>query len=428
MASNGTTNGHDDGIPASASTFPHFGTDATHHGSDPDKWNFAPIVPPISLSTTFKQPAPGVYEKYDYSRSGNPTRTAFEECVAKLEGGKHCISTSSGLAATMLIVNTLKAGDHILACDDVYGGTNRYFNKVVKKFGIEIDMVDPTNLKAVQAGIKPNTRVVWLETPTNPTLKICDIEAVVDLVAKCRGEQADNPGSARAAKKQKLEPNPRPMVVVDNTFSSPYFQRPLSLGADVSLSSVTKYINGHTDVCMGVLVTSDEELAKELSFLLMAVGPAPSPFDCYLALRGCRTLHLRMRQHQTNGLAVARWLEKQKHVQKTIHPGLPSHPQYELAKRQMKGYSGMVTFIIDGGKEEASLFLSSLKIFSLAESLGGYDSLAELPSIMTHASVPPEQRAEIGITDSLIRLSCGIEEPEDLIADLAHAFKVVYKE
>jgi len=414
MASNGTSNGHDDSlIPAQSSTFPHFGTDATHHGSDPDQWNFGPIVPPISLSTTFKQPAPGVYEKYDYSRSGNPTRTAFEECVAKLEGGKHCIATSSGLAATMLIVNMLKSGDHILACDDVYGGTNRYFNKVVKKFGIEIDMVDPTNLKAVVAGIKPNTRVVWLETPTNPTLKICDIAAVVDIVAKCRGTETENP---------------RPIVVVDNTFSSPYFQRPLSLGADISLSSVTKYINGHTDVCMGVVVTSDDEMAKELHFLLMAVGPAPSPFDCYLALRGCRTLHLRMRQHQTNGLAVAHWLEKQPHVSKTIHPGLISHPQYELAKRQMKGYSGMVTFIIDGGKEEASLFLSSLKIFSLAESLGGYDSLAELPSVMTHASVPAEQRAEIGITDSLIRLSCGIEEPEDLIADLAQAFKIVYKD
>lgn len=418
MTSNGCSNGAangaaDDLVPKSTSTWPHFGTDATHHGSDPDKWNFGPIVPPISLSTTFKQPAPGVYEKYDYSRSGNPTRTAFEECVAKLEGGKHCVATSSGLAATMLIVNMLKSGDHILACDDIYGGTNRYFNKVVKKFGVEIDMVDPTNLKAVQAGIKPNTKVVWLETPTNPTLKICDIEAVVEIVATCRGTQSDNP---------------RPIVVVDNTFASPYFQRPLTLGADISLSSVTKYINGHTDVCMGVLITSDDAIAKELSFLLMAVGPAPSPFDCYLALRGCRTLHLRMRKHETNGLAIARWLEKQKHVIKTIHPGLPSHPQHELAKRQMKGFSGMISFIIDGGKEEASLFLSSLKIFSLAESLGGYDSLAELPSVMTHASVPAEQRAVIGITDSLIRLSCGIEEAEDLVEDLNQAFKIVYKD
>lgn len=416
MTSNGYTNGTadaDDGVPKSTATWPHFGTDATHHGSDPDTWNFAPIVPPISLSTTFKQNSPGVYEKYDYSRAGNPTRTAFEECVAKLEGGKHCIATSSGLAATMLIVNMLKSGDHILTCDDIYGGTNRYFNKVVKKFGVEIDMVDPTNLKAVQAGIKPNTKVVWLETPTNPTLKICDIAAVVDIVAKCRGTQTDNP---------------RPLVLVDNTFASPYFQRPLSLGADISLSSVTKYINGHTDVCMGVLITSDDAIAKELHFLLMAVGPAPSPFDCYLALRGCRTLHLRMRKHEENGLAIARWLEKQKHVTKTIHPGLPSHPQHELAMRQMKGFSGMISFIIDGGKEEASLFLSSLKIFSLAESLGGYDSLAELPSVMTHASVPAEQRAIIGITDSLIRLSCGIEEAEDLVADLAQAFKIVYKD
>lgn len=410
---NGTngTNGHETSNFSHSSPFPGFGTHAAHHGSDPDKWDFAPIVPPISLSTTFKQSAPGVCPKYDYSRAGNPTRTAFEECIAKLEGGTHAMATSSGLAATSLIINLLKSGDHILCCDDVYGGTNRYFNKVVSRFGIEIDMVDPTDLVHYETKIKDNTALVWLETPTNPTLKICDIKAIVAIVER------------------KFEGKEMPIIVSDNTFASPYFQRPLELGATLSLSSVTKYINGHTDVCMGVIATKNEDLAERLRFLQLAVGPAPSPFDCYLALRGARTLHLRMRQHETNSLAVANWLEKgekAKYVSKVIHPGLPSHPQHELAKRQMKGFSGMCSFVILGGIEEATLFLQSLKVFALAESLGGYESLAELPSVMTHASVPADQRAKLGISDSLIRLSVGIEEPEDLIADLAQAFDVVY--
>jgi len=415
---NGTTNGangHDYDYESKSflhsSHFPGFGTHAAHHGSDPDKWDFSPIVPPISLSTTFKQSAPGVVPKYDYSRAGNPTRTAFEECLAKMEGGTQAMAASSGLAATSLIINLLKAGDHILCCDDVYGGTNRYFNKVVSRFGVDVDMVDPTNLELFESKIRDTTALVWLETPTNPMLKICDIKATVAMVER------------------KFAGKEKPIIVVDNTFASPYFQRPLDLGATLVMSSVTKYINGHTDVCMGVIVTKNEDLAQRLRFLQLAVGPAPSPFDCYLALRGARTLHLRMRQHETNSLAIANWLEtgeKSKYVSKVIHPGLPSHPQHELAKRQMKGFSGMVSFVIEGGIAEATVFLQSLKVFALAESLGGYESLAELPSVMTHASVPPEQRKIIGISDSLVRLSVGIEEPEDLIADLAQAFDVVY--
>lgn len=394
-----------------SSHFVGFGTDAAHHGSEPENWEYAPIVPPISLSTTFKQSSPGVYPKYDYSRAGNPTRTAFEMCIAKMEGAEHGFATSSGLAATMLIVNTLKTGDHILCCDDVYGGTNRYFNRVVSNFGIEIDMVDPIDLGKFESKIKDNTALIWLETPTNPMLKICDIRATVGMIER------------------KFVGKKKPIIVVDNTFATPYFQRPLGMGATLVLSSVTKYINGHTDVCMGVICTNDKELSEKLRFLQLAVGPAPSPMDCYLALRGARTLHLRMRQHEANSIAIAKWLEdgnKSEYVLKVIHPGLPSHPQHELAKRQMKGFSGMLSFVIRGGKDEACLFLKSLKIFALAESLGGYESLAELPSVMTHASVPPEQRAIIGISDSLIRLSVGIEEPEDLIADLAQAFDAVY--
>lgn len=413
MPNNDVTNGQSAKTTyPNSSPFSGFGTHAAHHGSDPDKWDFAPIVPPISLSTTFKQSAPGVVAKYDYSRAGNPTRSAFEECIAKLEGGTHAHATSSGLAATSLIINMLKMGDHILCCDDVYGGTNRYFNKVVTKFGIEIDMVDPTDLALFQSKLRDNTALVWLETPTNPMLKICDIKAVVNMV------------------KERYAGKKSPMIVSDNTFASPYFQRPLELGATMSLNSVTKYINGHTDVCMGVISTNDEEVAKELRFLQLAVGPAPSAFDCYLALRGARTLHLRMRQHEINSLAIAKWLEngeKSGHVTKVIHPGLPSHPQHELAKVQMKGFSGMLSFVIDGGIAEATVFLQSLRVFALAESLGGYESLAELPSVMTHASVPADQRAKIGISDSLIRLSVGIEEPEDLIADLAQAFSITYK-
>lgn len=369
-----------------------------------------PIVPPISLSTTFKQHVPGE-GKYDYARAGNPTRDAFEKCIAALEGGKYGMAASSGLAATSLIINTLKQGDHILCCDDVYGGTNRYFNKIVTKFGITVTMSDPMDMAGFESKIQDNTALVWLESPTNPTLKLSDIKGMVAIVDR------------------KFEGKKKPIVVVDNTFTSPYFQRPLELGATVVLNSVTKYINGHTDVVMGCLVTNDEELAKELKFLICAVGPAPSPFDCYLALRGARTLHLRMRQHQANSLLVGKWLEtgeKAQYVKRVIHPGLPSHPQHELAKRQMKGFSGMCTFVIEGGKAEATLFLQTLKVFQLAESLGGYESLAELPSVMTHASVPADQREAMGITDSMIRLSVGIEEPEDLIADLAQAFDKVY--
>jgi len=283
--------------------------------------------------------------------------------------------------------------------NDLYGGTNRYFSKCANRMGIETSFVDATNAENVKKAIRENTKMVWIETPTNPTLQIVDIAAVCTIAHEKGGI----------------------FVVVDNTFASPYFQRPLDLGADISMSSATKYINGHSDVIMGVAVTSDDVLAEKLRFLQNSLGPVPSPFDCFLVNRGVKTLHIRMREHMINGLKVARFLESDDRAIKVLHPGLESHPQHELAKKQMRGFSGMVTFLIDGGIEESKKFLSSLKLFTLAESLGGYESLAEHPAIMTHASVAPEDRQILGIGDNLIRLSVGIEDVDDLIGDIDQA-------
>lgn len=382
--------------------FPGFGTLATHEGQDPEKWNSKAVVPPISMSTTFKQKAPGDHYGFEYSRSGNPTRNCLEECLAALEGGKHALVFASGLATTTAITYLLQSGDHIVSMDDLYGGTNRFFKKLATRMGVETSFVDCTVIDNIKKALKPNTKLVWLETPTNPTLRIVNITEAVKVV------------------KQK---NKDIIVVVDNTFMSSYFQRPLDFGADMVMHSLTKYMNGHSDVVMGAVILKDDGLCERLRFLQNAFGAVPSPFDSFLVNRGLKTLHVRMKEHMKNGLAVAKFLESHPCVEKVIHPGLPSHPQHELAKKQMRGFSGMVTFYIKGGLKEASEFLKNVKVFTLAESLGGFESLCELPSVMTHASVPADERDKLGISDNLIRLSVGIEEEEDLLQDLDQALK-----
>ncbi|MBN3322840.1 CGL lyase, partial [Atractosteus spatula] len=380
--------------------FKSFATQAIHVGQEPEQWTSMAVVPPISLSTTFKQHGPGQHAGFEYSRSGNPTRNCLEKAVAVLDGAKYCIALASGLAATMTITHLLKSGDGIICMDDVYGGTNRYFSKVASKLGLEVTFVDFTKLEALKAAIKPNTKLVWVETPTNPTLKVVDIKGCGDIVHKY---------------------NKDIIVVVDNTFMSAYFQRPLALGADICMYSATKYMNGHSDVVMGLVSVNRDDLYEQLKYLQNAIGAVPSPFDCYLCNRGLKTLPLRMKQHFSNALAVARFLEADPRVTKVIFPGLPSHPQYELVKRQCTGCPGMVTFYINGQLQHATAFLSNLKLFILAESLGGYESFAEHPAIMTHASVPENEREVLGISDTLIRLSVGLEDEEDIIEDLNQA-------
>ncbi|XP_074121747.1 cystathionine gamma-lyase [Sminthopsis crassicaudata] len=381
--------------------FPHFATHAIHVGQEPEQWSSQAVVPPISLSTTFKQKAPGQHSGFEYSRSGNPTRNCLEKVVAALDGAKYCLAFASGLAATLNITHLLKSGDHIICMDDVYGGTNRYFRHVATEIGLKISFVDCSKLKLLDAAITPETKLVWIETPTNPILKVIDIEGCAQVVHKY-----DNI-----------------ILVVDNTFMSAYFQRPLELGADICMYSATKYMNGHSDVVMGLVSTNSENLHKRLSFLQNSLGAVPSPFDCYLCLRGLKTLQIRMKQHFANGLAVAKFLEANPRVEKVIYPGLPSHPQYELIQRQCTGCPGMVTFYIKGELAHAEAFLKKLKIFTLAESLGGYESLAEIPAIMTHASVPKEDRKVLGISDTLIRLSVGLEDTDDILNDLDQALK-----
>jgi len=388
---------------ASMTSFPNFGTAAIHVGQEPEQWDMNQVVAPISLSTTYKQDAPGEPKVHDYSRAGNPSRDVLEKCLAALEDAKHCRVFSSGLAASMTLANLMKVGDHVLCSDDVYGGTQRFFRRVaVPQHGIEASFVDMTNLTAFETHLQTNTRMVWLESPTNPLLKVVDI-AEVSAIAK--------------------KYNPEIVVVVDNTFMSPFFQRPLSLGADAVLHSITKYINGHSDVVMGAVMTDNERIKQHLVFQQLAVGAIPSPFDCFLVNRGVKTLHVRMRAHMANALAVARFLEANPRVESVLYPELESHPQHAVHRKQTKGMSGMVSFYLRGELDQSRAFLSNLKIFTLAESLGGYESLAELPAVMTHASVPAEDRLKLRITDNLIRISVGIEDVDDLIADLDQALK-----
>jgi len=379
----------------------HFATKALHAGQEPEQWNSMAVVPPISMSTTFKQDAPAEFKKYEYGRSGNPTRDVLEACLASLDGANHAMTFSSGLAATTAVTSILSAGDHIVSMDDLYGGTNRYFRQVASRMGIETSFVDATDPAKVAEAIRPNTKMVWIETPTNPTLKVVDIRAVADIVGK----------------------HENIFLVVDNTFESSYFQRPLELGADISYYSLTKYMNGHTDVIMGAVCTNSEKLAQKLRFLQNATGSVPSPFDCYLVNRSLKTLRVRMEEHQKNALVVGRWLEKNPAIESVRHPGLPSHPQHDLVLKQCYGHSGMISFYLKGKLQESKTFLSSLKLITLAESLGGYESLAELPYLMTHASIEEKERISLGVTENLIRVSVGLENAEDIIADLDQALK-----
>ncbi|NUN07370.1 MAG: cystathionine gamma-synthase [Bdellovibrio sp.] len=375
-----------------------FSTRAIHAGQAPDPTTGA-IMTPVYLTSTYVQESPGVHKGWEYTRTHNPTRSAYEKCLASLESGKHGFAFASGCAATTTVMHLLKGGDHVIAMDDMYGGTFRLFDKILKHDGMDFSFVDLTKVENFEKAIKPNTKLVWLETPTNPTLKLVDIKRIA-AIAKTKGI----------------------IVAVDNTFMSPYFQRPLELGADIVVHSATKYIGGHSDVVGGVAVTSRDDLAERMAFLSNGIGATQSPFDSFMCLRSLKTLPLRMKAHQSNALAVAKFLESHPKVEKVLYPGLESHPQHALAKEQMHGYGGMITFYIKGGLNSARKFLENVNVFSLAESLGGVESLIEHPAIMTHASVPPETRKTLGIDDSLIRLSVGVEDVEDLLADLKVAF------
>jgi len=369
-----------------------------HAGQEPDALSGA-VMTPIVLSSTFAQDGPGAPRGFDYSRAGNPTRSALEACYAAVEGANHGVAFGSGCAATTTLLLTLKSGDHVLACHDLYGGTFRIFDQVMKPFGIEASFVDMTDPVAVAAAVRPSTRMIWLETPSNPLLKIFDIVRI-----------------AEVARKANL------VFVVDNTFATPLLQRPLDLGATVSVHSATKYLNGHSDVVGGAIMTSDDGLAERLRFLQKSVGAVPSPFDCYLVLRGMKTLGVRMRQHVESARAIAEWLEGHRQVERVHYPGLESHTGHALAARQMKGPGGMITFDLKGGLPAARRFLEALGVFACAESLGGVESLAEHPALMTHASLPAETRRALGIGDGTIRLSVGLEDAKDLRKDLEAGF------
>ena len=377
-----------------------FDTLAIHAGQEPDPTTGA-IMTPVYLTSTYVQTSPGQHKGYEYSRTKNPTRKALEDCLATLEGARYGLAFSSGCAATDMLMHLFEAGSHIVCSDDLYGGTFRLFDKVFRRGGLEFSFVDLTDLKNLENAIRPQTKAVWVESPTNPMLKIIDLAALAEL---CRTH--------------------RLVSICDNTFMTPYFQRPLECGIDVAMHSTTKYLNGHSDVVGGFCCTRDQGLAERMYFLQNSVGGVPGPMDCFLVMRGVKTLPVRMERHQHNAAAVAHFLLSHAKVEKVTWPGLPSHPQHALGKKQMKGFGGMMTFVIKGGLPSARAFFKALKIFACAESLGGVESLIEHPAIMTHASVPKEAREKLGIVDGFIRLSVGIEDEQDLIDDLEQALAV----
>jgi len=374
-----------------------FGTRAIHAGQRPDPLSGA-IMTPIYTTSTYVQEGLGKNKGYEYARGKNPTREALERNVAALEGGTHGFAFSSGMGATDSIMKLFKSGDHIVAGESSYGGTFRLFDKILRNFGLSFSYVDSRDPQKVEDACTKNTVAIMMETPTNPMMRITDLSAV-----------------GQIAKRKKA------LFIVDNTFASPYFQRPFEHGADIVYHSSTKYLNGHSDMVGGIAVVRDDALAERMQFILNAAGAVPGPFDAWLVLRGTKTLHLRMPRHDENGRKIAAWLAEKIGHENVIYPGLTSHPQHELAKKQMKGFGGMIS-ILTGTKEKAAKIVSKVRVFSLAESLGGVESLISHPASMTHASVPPERRAELGLRDDLLRLSCGVEDVGDLIADLEQAF------
>lgn len=374
-----------------------FSTKAIHVGQDPDPTTGA-VMTPIYQTSTYVQAGIGKHKGYEYARTGNPTRTALEACLASLENGRYGLCFASGLAAEMTVMNLLKQGDHVVVGEDVYGGTYRLFQKVMTKYGLKFSFVDSQDLANVEKAITKETRMLWLETPTNPLLRLVDIAAATKL-AKSKGL----------------------ISAVDNTFASPYLQNPLDLGADIVVHSTTKYIGGHSDVVGGALITNNTEIYDELKFHQNACGGVPGPQDCFLTMRGVKTLAVRMEQHQKNAMEIAKLLSKHEGLEKVIYPGLSDHPHHELAKKQMRGFGGMVSIVVKGGSQGAERFMTATKLFSLAESLGGVESLMCHPSTMTHGSIPKEDREARGIVDGLVRLSVGIEDVEDLLEDIKTA-------
>ena len=379
----------------------HFNTRAIHAGQHPDPTTGA-VMTPIYATSTFRQSAPGIHQGFEYSRSHNPTRFAYEACVANLEMGAHGFAFASGMAAINTVMDLLNAGDHVIASDDLYGGTFRLFDKVKKRTSnLSFSYVDMSNVESIKNAILPNTRMIWLETPSNPMLKLADLQKIAAL-----------------AKQHNI------LTVTDNTFATPWIQRPLELGFDIVVHSASKYLNGHSDVISGIVVVGDNKsLIEQMTFLQNASGAIAGPFDSFLVLRGLKTLHLRMRQHCENATELANWLEKHPKIEKVIYPGLASHPQHTLARKQMHAFGGMISAVIRGDLEFTKRFLSRCKIFTLAESLGGVESLIEHPAIMTHASIPAENRLSLGIVDSFVRLSVGIEYIDDLKLDLDQALR-----
>ena len=373
-----------------------FATKAIHAGQEPDP-STGSIMTPIYQTATYAQAGLGEHKGFEYSRTSNPTRAALETCIAALEEGAYGLAFASGMAAESAILSLLSAGDHVVSCDDTYGGTYRIFERVMRRYNVEFSYVPADKVANYEKAIRPNTKMIWLETPTNPLLRLIDIQAIAAL--------ADNRNL---------------LVVVDNTFASPYFQQPLKLGADIVVHSTTKYINGHSDAIGGALVTSNEEAYQAIKFYQNAAGGVPGPFDAWLTLLGLKTLAVRMRQHEANALAVAAFLQEHPRVERVYYPGLPSHPDYALAKRQMSGFGGMVSFQFKGTYQDVKQMVRRFKVFTLAESLGGVESLVSHPASMTHGSIPKDIRESRGLTDTLLRLSVGIEDIEDILADLEH--------